>query len=263
MSTDANGYYEWHFSCNTVAIQQEWHFYQNKGLKSMKKLLPALAVSVLCAASVCATAALSVNSEKLSYAMGYKTGEALKAQSVVIETKNFMQGLQTGYAGEKPALSEQDMQTTLTAMQKQMVEKMQQKYELVSNKNLAEGQAFLAKNAKEVGVVTLPSGLQYKIIDAGKGESPTANDTVTVNYEGKLIDGKVFDSSYKRGKPATFEVNQVISGWQEALKLMKPGAIWMLYIPFNLAYGAQGAMGVIGPNETLIFKVDLISVKKS
>jgi FKBP-type peptidyl-prolyl cis-trans isomerase FklB len=148
-------------------------------------------------------------------------------------------------------------------MQKQMVKKMQEKFTEVSAKNLLAGQQFLAKNAKETGVVTLPSGLQYKIITPGTGDMPTANDTVTVNYEGKLIDGTVFDSSYKRGQPATFKVGQVIKGWQEALKLMKPGATWMLYIPAELAYGPQGSMGAIGPNETLIFKVDLISVKKA
>lgn len=228
----------------------------------MKKFLPTLAMGVLCTATVYAATALNTNEDKLSYAMGFKTGQALKTQSVVVNTQNFAQGLDAGYTDQKPAISEQDMQTVLNDMQQQMVKKMQQKYEVASDKNQAEGQAFLAKNAKEAGVVTLPTGLQYKIINPGNGESPTANDTVTVNYEGKLIDGKVFDSSYQRKTPATFKVGQVIAGWQEALKLMKPGATWMLYIPSNLAYGKQGAMGAIGPNETLIFKVDLISIKK-
>ncbi len=228
----------------------------------MRKLLPALTLSIFCATSVYAAASLNTDSAKLSYAMGFKTGEAMKAHSVTINTQNFSAGLQDGYTGQKPAISDQEMQTLLTAMQKQMVEKMQQKYTEVAAKNQQEGEAFLAKNGKEAGIVTLPSGLQYKIVNPGAGTSPTATDTVTVNYEGTLINGTVFDSSYKRGQPATFKVNQVIKGWQEALQLMKPGATWMLYIPSNLAYGPQGSMGAIGPNETLIFKVDLISVKK-
>lgn|SRR3990167_6103823 len=226
----------------------------------MKRLLPTLVVGLL--STVSAYAALNSDTSKVSYAMGYKTGQAMKAQSVVIDTHSFSQGLKTGYLGQQPKMSDQDMQTALTNMQKQMVTKMQQKFNEAATKNLQEGQDFLAKNAKLTGVVTLPSGLQYKIITAGDGTSPTANDTVTVNYQGTLINGKVFDSSYQRGTPATFQVSGVIKGWQEALQLMKPGATWMLYIPANLAYGPQGSMGAIGPNETLIFKVDLMSVKK-
>lgn len=124
------------------------------------------------------------------------------------------------------------------------------------------GAAFLANNKAQTGVVVLPSGLQYKIITQGKGSKPKASDSVTVNYEGKLINGTVFDSSYQRGQPATFGVNQVIAGWTEALQLMPAGSTWMLYIPANLAYGAAGAPPVIGPNQVLIFKVDLLSVQK-
>lgn len=125
------------------------------------------------------------------------------------------------------------------------------------------GEAFLSTNKAKPGVVTLPDGLQYKIITEGKGEKPTINDVVTVNYAGKLINGKEFDSSYKRGEPATFPVSGVIPGWTEALQLMPAGSTWELYIPASLAYGEQGAPPSIGPNETLIFKVQLISVKKS
>lgn len=128
--------------------------------------------------------------------------------------------------------------------------------------NLKAGEAFMKKNAENPKVVTLPSGLQYEVLDEGTGPKPTKSDTVTVNYEGKLLNGKVFDSSYERGQPATFPVNAVILGWQEALPLMKTGATWMLYIPSSLAYGAAGAGEIIGPNETLIFKVNLISVNK-
>ncbi len=124
------------------------------------------------------------------------------------------------------------------------------------------GEAFLAKNKLKTGVITLADGLQYKVIKAGTGDQPTANDTVTVNYAGTLINGTEFDSSYKRGEPASFPVNGVIPGWTEALQLMKAGSTWELYIPSSLAYGEQGAPPSIGPNETLIFKVELINVKK-
>ncbi|MCX7120796.1 MAG: FKBP-type peptidyl-prolyl cis-trans isomerase [Gammaproteobacteria bacterium] len=226
----------------------------------MRLLLPTLCAGLLCTAS--AYAALTSDTSKVSYAMGYKTGQAMKAQSVTIDTSAFAQGLQTGYLGQQAKMSDQAMQTALTNMQKQMVGKMQQKFNEAATKNSQDGQDFLAKNAKLPGVVTLPSGLQYKIITPGDGANPKASDTVTVNYQGTFIDGKVFDSSYQRGTPATFQVGGVIKGWQEALQLMKPGATWMLYIPSNLAYGPQGSMGAIGPNETLIFKVDLMSVKK-
>jgi FKBP-type peptidyl-prolyl cis-trans isomerase FklB len=130
-------------------------------------------------------------------------------------------------------------------------------------KNKVAGDAFLATNKKKQGVVTLPSGLEYKIVVPGKGEKPAATDSVTVNYEGKLIDGTVFDSSYTRGEPAVFPVNAVIPGWVEALQLMPKGSTWELYIPASLAYGEQGAPPSIGPNEMLIFKVELLDIKKS
>jgi len=132
----------------------------------------------------------------------------------------------------------------------------------IADKNTTAGAAFLAENKNKPGVVTLPDGLQYKIITAGHGPKPTLNDTVTVNYAGKLINGTEFDSSYKRGQPATFPVGGVIPGWVEALQLMNVGAVWELYIPASLAYGEQGAPPVIGPNETLIFKVELLAINK-
>lgn len=133
----------------------------------------------------------------------------------------------------------------------------------IAMKNKSAGEAFLDANRKKPGVVTLPDGLQYKVITEGKGKRPNENDNVTVNYSGTLIDGTEFDSSYKRGQPATFPVSGVIPGWTEALKLMKVGSTWELYIPSSLAYGERGAPPAIGPNETLIFKVNLISIKSS
>lgn len=205
---------------------------------------------------------LAAHADDLSYAMGFKTGQALKTQSVTINPATFSQGLDDGYAGKQPSVSEEKMQIAIINMQNQMAQNMKKQYQDMAQKNKMEGKAFLEKNAKIPGIKTTASGLQYQIIDEGAGESPAVNDSVTVDYEGKLINEKVFDSSYQRGKPTTFKVGDVIKGWQEALTMMKPGATWMLYIPSELAYGAQGAMGAIGPNETLVFKVHLIAVKK-
>ena len=130
-----------------------------------------------------------------------------------------------------------------------------------AEQNKKEGEQFMQTNQQEKGVVTLPSGLQYKILEPGSGPKPKVRDRVQVHYEGKLLNGTVFDSSYKRNEPLTIPVSGVIAGWQEALQLMNTGAVWMLYIPPNLAYGEQGAGGVIGPNETLVFKVHLISIQ--
>lgn len=139
---------------------------------------------------------------------------------------------------------------------------MQPTTQTAQDKNLAEGEKFLQANKTKEGVVILPDGLQYKILKAGNGPKPVASDLVTVHYKGTFVDGKEFDSSYKRGQPATFPVNAVIPGWVEALQLMPVGSKWMLYIPSNLAYGAAGAPGAVGPNKMLIFEVELISIKK-
>ena len=147
----------------------------------------------------------------------------------------------------------------MMAFQKEVMAKQAE----VAKKNKTEGDAFLAENKKKEGVKTLPSGLQYKVIKAGTGKKPKMNDTVTVNYRGTLIDGTEFDNSYKRGQPATFQVNGVIPGWTEALQLMEQGAKWQLFIPSNLAYGERGAPGgQIGPNATLIFEIELISIQE-
>src|SRR3990167_3506192 len=232
----------------------------------MKKIVTtvlALSFATGATAVISSNTSLTSYTDQVSYSMGFKTGEAMKKRDVAINTTAFAQGLQAGYQNQKSALTAQQMQTVLTKMQTEMMQKMQQQFQQQAATNKKAGQAFLDQNKTKPGIVTLPSGLQYKVIDAGKGTSPTGNDTVTVNYEGTFLNGKVFDSSYQRGKPISFAVKDVIKGWQEALTHMKPGATWMLYIPSNLAYGPQGSMGGIGPNETLVFKVDLINIKKS
>jgi FKBP-type peptidyl-prolyl cis-trans isomerase FklB len=154
------------------------------------------------------------------------------------------------------------MQVTMAAWQKEMMAKATETQKKAGEKNKKEGDTFLAENKKKPGVVTLPSGLQYKILKEGTGPTPKATDTVVTQYRGTLINGKEFDSSYKRNQPATFPCNQVIAGWTEALQKMKVGSKWQLFVPSNLGYGENGAGGDIGPNATLIFEVELIDIKK-
>jgi FKBP-type peptidyl-prolyl cis-trans isomerase FklB len=190
--------------------------------------------------------------EKVSYIIGMDIGSNLKRQLVDVDPNILTRGIQDALSGAKPLLSKEEIQETMVAFQKEMAEKQKQR-----------GEAFLSENKKKEGVKTLPSGLQYKVIKAGTGKKPKLNDTVTVNYRGTLMDGAEFDSSYRRGQPATFPVSGVIPGWTEALQLMAEGAKWQLFIPPNLAYGERGAGGLIGPNAALIFEVELISVQEN
>jgi FKBP-type peptidyl-prolyl cis-trans isomerase FklB len=196
--------------------------------------------------------------DKISYIVGMDIGNNLKKQSIGVNPKVLAKGIEDALAGAKPLLTEQEIQETMMAFQKEMLAKQAE----VAKKNKTEGEAFLAENKKKEGVKTLPSGLQYKVTKAGTGKKPKSSDTVTVNYRGTLIDGTEFDSSYKRGQPATFQVSGVIPGWTEALQLMEEGAKWQLFIPSNLAYGERGAGGVIGPNATLVFEIELVSVQE-
>lgn len=197
--------------------------------------------------------------DKISYIIGMDIGTNLKKQSIDIDSNILAKGVKDALAGTKPLLTEQEIQETMMAFQKDMMAKQEE----IGKKNKKEGEAFLAENKKKEGVKTLPSGLQYKVIKAGTGKKPKLSDTVTAHYRGTLIDGTEFDSSYKRGQPATFPVSGgMIPGWTEALQLMEEGAKWQLFIPSNLAYGERGAGGVIGPNATLIFEVELISVQE-
>ena len=199
--------------------------------------------------------------EKLSYSIGMNLGGNLKRESVEVDRELLVKGFKDSYEGGKTILSEDEARKTLADYQKKLMAKKAEMMKKLGEKNKADGEKFLAENAKKAGVKSLPSGLQYKEITPGKGKSPKATDTVTVHYKGTLIDGTVFDSSYKRGEPATFPVSGVIPGWTEALQLMKTGAKWQLFIPPNLAYGERGAGRDIGPNATLIFEVELISIK--
>lgn len=204
---------------------------------------------------------LKSDKEKISYSIGMDIGGNLKRGAVEVDPDILAKGLKDSYSGEKTLLSEDQARQAIEEFQKTLKAKKAEAMQKLSEKNKAEGEKFLAENAKKEGVKSLPSGLQYHEIAPGKGKSPKATDTVTVHYKGMLIDGTEFDSSYKRGEPATFPVSGVISGWTEALQLMKEGAKWQLFIPPNLAYGERGAGRDIGPNATLTFEVELISVK--
>ncbi len=198
--------------------------------------------------------------DKLSYSIGYNIGKSFKQQEIAINIEVFVKAIQDVLSDQKPILSEQEVNDVMLAFKKERFAKMAAKRKLEGEKNLKEGKAFLEENAKKEGVVTLTSGLQYKVITLGTGQKPRATDKVTTHYRGTLIDGTEFDSSYKRKKPATFPVKGVIAGWTEALQLMKEGAKWQLFIPSNLAYGERGSRGKIGSNATLIFEIELISI---
>jgi FKBP-type peptidyl-prolyl cis-trans isomerase FklB len=202
---------------------------------------------------------LKTDKDKTSYALGLNAGTNFKQQSIDVNTDVFVKGLKDALSGAKPLLTDDEIRSTLTVLQKEMMAKQTEKMQVLGAKNKKEGEVFLAENKKKEGVITLPSGLQYKVIKEGTGKMPKATDTVTTNYRGTLIDGTEFDSSYKRGEPATFPVNGVIPGWTEALQLMKTGSKWQLFIPSNRAYGERGT-GPIGPNAVLLFDVDLISI---
>ena len=203
---------------------------------------------------------LKTPKEKLSYIIGAQIGNDLKSQSIDVDPVLVNRGLQDSILGKSLLIGDQEAKDIIAAYQKERAAKMAEERKKLGEKNKQEGAAFLAENKKKEGIKTLPSGLQYKVIKEGTGKTPKATDTVVTQYKGSLINGTEFDSSYKRGEPATFPVNGVIRGWTEALQLMKEGSKWQIVVPPELAYGEQGA-GPIGPNATLIFEVELVSVK--
>jgi FKBP-type peptidyl-prolyl cis-trans isomerase FklB len=197
--------------------------------------------------------------DRVNYSYGYRIGENLKRQAVKINPEVLMTGIQDALSGVEPRVTQEDMQQTLKEFSKQNVAARKAQERKMAEQYRKEGKEFLAANAKEPGVVTLPNGLQYKVIREGTGKIPGPHDTVTVNYRGTLIDGTEFDNSYRRGEPATFKVNGLIRGWTEALQLMKEGAKWQLFIPPDLAYAKRSPLA----HRTLIFDVELISVESS
>src|SRR6267143_181998 len=215
--------------------------------------------------SAAAAVPLKTRKEKFSYALGMNIGtgysQGLKKQSVDVDWNLIAQGMKDAAAGSKTRLTQDEAKAVLNEVQTEIQKQQQEKAQQAAAANKTEGEAFLVANKSKDGVVTLPSGLQYKILTAGTGPKPSASDSVKCNYRGTLINGTEFDSSYKRGQPATFAVGQVIKAWTEALQLMPVGSKWQLFVPADLAYGEHGAGAEIGPNATLIFEVELLSIE--
>jgi len=198
--------------------------------------------------------------DKVSYGIGVGVAKTLKAQGIDVNLDLVVKGLRDALSGQKLAMSDEEINSTMSALQQEVNQKQMQERAKLADDNKKAGDAFLADNGKRDGVVTLPSGLQYKIVKAADGKKPTDADSVSCNYRGTLTDGTEFDKS-QAGQPATFQVGGVIPGFREALKLMPVGSTWQFFIPANLAYGERGAGNVIGPNATLIFEVELVSIK--
>jgi len=205
--------------------------------------------------------ALPTQKEKLSYALGMSMGKNLHRDSIEIDPNIMLQGMKDAMGGGKTLLTDEEAQAAIAELQNDLRKKQTEHMQAAAETNRKAGDAFLAANKTKEGVVTLASGLQYKILKAGTGPKPTATDSVVCNYRGTLIDGTEFDSSYKSGQSATFPVNGVIKGWTEALQLMPVGSKWQLFVPPALAYGARGAGSDIGPDSTLIFEVELLSIQ--
>ncbi len=215
-------------------------------------------VAALSVAGAPALAAeLKTTEQRISYLVGMNYGQQMKADNLPLDEAAFMQAIRDAFSGTPSRLTQEEAQATIAAFQEQRQAAAQQ----AAAENKKAGEAFLTANRNKPGVKETDSGLQYKVIKAGTGKQPTSTDTVSVHYRGTLIDGTEFDSSYRRGQPASFPVNGVIPGWQEALPMMKEGAKWELYIPSDIAYGERGAGGTIGPNSTLVFEVELLEVK--
>lgn len=203
---------------------------------------------------------LSSTKNKVSYSIGLNIGNNFKRQNIEINTGVMLKGMKDALKGHKPLMTQEEMQQVMMDFQKEMMAKQSEMMQKQSVENKEKGDIFLAENAKKEGVVTTSSGLQYKILKQGTGPKPTAKQKVTVHYEGKLLDGTEFDSSYKRGEPVTFGVSEVIPGWTEALLMMPVGSKWELCVPSNLGYGEKGAGGVIGPNACLVFTIELLGI---
>jgi FKBP-type peptidyl-prolyl cis-trans isomerase FklB len=205
--------------------------------------------------------ALTTDKDKDSYAIGMNIGKSLHRDAVDVDPEILLRGLKDALSGGQTLLTDEEAKTAMTTLQAQVRKAQEEKATAAAETNKKEGDAFLAENKTKEGVVTLPSGLQYKVLTEGAGPKPTAGDSVVCNYRGTLLNGTEFDSSYKHGEPITIAVGRVIKGWSEALQLMPVGSKWQLFIPPDLAYGPRGAGNDIGPNATIVFEVELVSIK--
>ena len=223
---------------------------------SRLRVISALILAGL--ASSALSAEIDTPEKKFSYVLGIQFGQQLKNEGIMVDADAFATGIDDVLRGNSPKMSMQEMQAALQAGKNKLIMEKQAEAQAA----MEVGKVFLEKNKKQKGVVVLPSGLQYIELKAGKGNSPGVESKVTVHYRGALIDGTVFDSSYKRGEPTSFSLDGVIPGFREAISMMKPGAKWKVFIPSDLGYGPNGAGGAIGPNETLIFEIELLSVEE-
>ncbi|HWN94126.1 MAG TPA: FKBP-type peptidyl-prolyl cis-trans isomerase [Methylomirabilota bacterium] len=226
-------------------------------------IIRSIALAALLAGAVHAQEKIELKDakQKSSYAIGMDIGSNFKRQDIDVDARALAAGITDSLAG-KPQLTEAEAKQVLNDLRTQLMGKAESKQKEAGEKNLKDGEKFLAENKKKEGVKSTASGLQYKVLKSGAGKTPKATDTVKVHYHGTLIDGSVFDSSVERGEPTSFPVNQVIPGWTEVLQLMKEGDKWQVYIPSQLAYGPQGPSPKIGPNSTLIFDVELLAIEK-
>ena len=229
----------------------------------MKTLASAAALSGLLLITPAALASPESDQEKLSYSIGVTLGQSLSQDIQELDVDAFTQAVKDIYAGDDLQMSQEEMAQALTKYQEEMMAEQQAAAQQAAEANRSKSEEFLAGNAEKEGVETTDSGLQYKVLESGDGETPGPKDNVEVHYEGTLVDGTVFDSSYQRGESVEFRVDQVIEGWQQALQMMSVGDVWMVYLPSDLAYGSAGTGGPIGPNEALTFKVELLGVEKA
>lgn len=204
---------------------------------------------------------MKVDKDKISYVLGQSIGGDFRRNGYDIDIDLFINSFKEAYGGADCKMPVAEMRHTMMNFQQYIRDEQQKKQMAAAEKNLSQGKLFLEENLKKEGVMTTESGLQYKILNKGSGRKPLSSDEVVTHYEGKTLDGKIFDSSYKRGTPASFPVTGVIKGWQESLQLMEEGAKWEIYVPSDLAYGQAGSGGTIGPHSTLIFTIELIAVQ--
>ncbi len=224
-------------------------------MMNKKTVLALMLGYVICSSALAAEAQLTTDQQKFSYALGLQVAQSMLRQGVQIDARAFSLAIEDALSGKEPRLSQKEMQAAFEKQEEQM-----NKERLVqAEKNKEAGKMFMAENKKKEGIKELPSGIQYRVIEAGKGAKPKPTDTVSVHYRGTLIDGKEFDSSHRRGEPTSLQLAHVIKGWQEVLPMMVEGAKWQVVIPPALAYGEQGA-GIIGPNQTLLFDIELIAI---
>lgn len=219
-------------------------------------MLSGLAAIFAFQATAAIAAKPNTEKEKFSYAIGFQVGQGFKRDNLEIDTKVMAEAINDVLADKAPQISLDEMRAAMESAQKKLLAKRAS----MGEKAKTDGQAFLAANKKKAGIITLDSGLQYKVLLSGKGKQPNAESSITAHYRGTLVNGNEFDSSYRRNTPATFNVNQVIPGWKEVLPLMHEGDKWQVFIPSELAYGERGSGNAIGPNEALIFEIELLKV---